>query len=98
MKYICRPALAYYGPNGVMAAADVHHSQHRPNMFVRALSKLYEACCDMARVLVLTVLFTPLLVTLPFALQWGWQRRRWMRLLRCVSGLGSTLLLRLMPV
>ncbi|KAK9788286.1 hypothetical protein WJX73_008757 [Symbiochloris irregularis] len=73
-----RPALAYYDPRS-MAHVEV---QHRPGIIRRALKLLSDACCELARAAVLAVLFTPVLVTMPFALHMGWQRARWLRMFR----------------
>lgn len=81
MSALHRRALCY-GPHGVMSAEALPDKGPGPSLLLRCVHSLYEACCDIARAATLFIIFAPLLVTMPFALQLGWHRDRWMQLLR----------------
>lgn len=62
--------------------ADSRDAPSQLTLLLQLLRPLLDAARDLIRAFVLTALFTPVLLTMPFALQLGWQREHWLTLLR----------------
>lgn len=85
-----RFAMALTGPPQDIVVATPDKIRWRARTLLsRAAFLVWEAAADALRAVWLFVLFAPLAVTAPLALQWDYRRLEWMHWLRC----GPTLIM-----
>ena len=81
----CRFALALTGPAPEVAVVSIDASSwHARSLLMSVGHFVWEISADLLRAVWLTILFAPLAITAPFALNWDIRRQDWMELLRCV--------------
>lgn len=83
---VCRFAMALTGPpQDVVVGSPDGGGWRARSLLGTAAHFVWEVSADVLRAVWLFVLFAPLAIGAPFALNWNWQREEWMELLRCAS-------------
>ncbi len=80
----CRFAMALTGPPQEVVVVSPDAARWRARSLLSAVGHfIWEVSADLLRAVWLTILFAPLAVLAPFALQYNMRRQEWMELLRC---------------